>query len=77
MLVVGCTPSTRGNILSSCHLNHFRVQPEILYVFTPSTRGQVCGLYPFLILNDHIQALTAVQPTTNIFRRILFPFHFQ
>ena len=29
MPVVGCTPSTRGNILNSSHLNHFWVQPEI------------------------------------------------
>ena len=32
MPVVGCTPSTRGNILNSSDLNHFLVQPEILKV---------------------------------------------
>ena len=34
MPVVGCTPSTRGNILNNSHLNHFWVQPEILKVLT-------------------------------------------
>ena len=58
MLVVGCTPSTRGNILSSCHLNHFRVQPEILYVFTPSTRIGV----NFVFINTDNQTFIAVSP---------------
>ena len=45
MPVVGCTPSTRGNILNNSHLNHFRVQPEILKVL-PRVLGVSSAVVP-------------------------------
>jgi len=52
MPVVGCTPSTRGNILNNSHLNHFWVQPEILKVLT-----RVLGVTSAVVPISNIKSL--------------------